>query len=254
MRTGTIVVLIFALLITAAVAQDGATLKAEGDKTWPHRDSQASLQKSIDAYEKAVAAGENNEAMYIRLAIAYYWKGNNLKAGGSKDQRKTAYEKGMEYAQKAVELNPNSAGGNFWYATNLASFGREKGILKSVGMLPELKKRLELVTKVEKYYYYGGPQRLYSRIITKAPGMLRKQFGYTIEQAENELKNAIAKYPNFTMSHLFLADVYIDQGKKDLAKQELEKVLATPENSMPEFAAENRRDKKVAKALLAKGL
>jgi len=66
------------------------------------------------------------------------------------------------------------------------------------------------------------------------------------------LKEAIAKYPNFTLTYLFLADVYKDMKQHDKARAALEKVLTIPQNAMPGFAPENRRDKKIAKARLAK--
>ena len=239
-------------LFSAFALNAGQDWESAANSFWAKRDHQPSLLKAIEIYESTLASLPDDEKLLVRLSIAYYWKGNNMLDGSDKSARQAAYLKGMDYASRVCKISPDSAGGNFWYATNMASNGREKGILKSVSLLPEIRKRVELVLKVDKFYYYGGPQRLNSRIITKAPGFLRSKFGYTIEDAEKMLKEAIARYPNFTMTHIFLADVYIEMKQTDKAKTALEKVLSIPENSMPAFAPENRRDKKAAKARLAK--
>lgn len=247
----TLAVVFILVFASSAFAQDFASEKAKGDKYWPNRDNQSSLVQAIAAYETALSLKPSDEDLLVRLSLAYYWKGNNMSTS-DKDGRKASYTKGMEYAQKACDANQKSVGGNFWYATNKASYGREQGIVKSASYLTELKARMKIVMDQDKFYFWGGPQRFFARIIYKAPGFLRKSVGGTLEQAESMLKEAIAHEKNFFMSHLFLAQVYLEMGKKDLAKQELQFILDTSTQINPAFAAANRRDKKVAVALMKK--
>lgn len=217
-RFSVLLLLMVFCVASASIAQDAATLKAEGDKYWSNRDSQSSLHKSIDAYEKALALSPDSENLLVRLSLAYFWKGNNMPPS-SKDDREKAYQQGMNYAQKVIDKNPTSKDGNFWFATNKASYGREQGILKSKKYLPNLKAKMKIVQDQEEFYFYGGPQRFFSRIIYKAPGFLRKAFGYDLKEAESMLKAAIAKYPNFSMSYLFIADIYEEMKRPDDAKK-----------------------------------
>jgi tetratricopeptide (TPR) repeat protein len=249
-RFALILLIVFFATASFAVA-DFAAEKAKGDALWPSRDNQAKLTKALVAYEAALAENPDDEALLVRLGTAHYWHGNNM-AKGDSEARKAAYQKGMDHSQHACDLNPKSVGGNFWFAVNQASFGRERGLIKSTSYLPEIKRRMKIVEQLDKFYYYGGPQRFMARIITKSPGFLRSKFGGPIEDAEKSLKEAIAKYPDFTLTHLYLAEVYMEMKKPEAAKVEIQRVLDTPENAMPEFAAENRRDKKKAKALMSK--
>ena len=252
MKAKNVLVLAMLLLLGVhAAAQDAAALKAQGDQGWAQRDNQTALLQAIDAYEKALALSPNDEDLLVRLSNAYYWKGNNLLPQSKKAERMEAYTQGMDYAQKICDSKADSPGGNFWFATNKASIGREKGIVKSASYLPELRKRMEIVEKQEPFYFNGGPQRFYSRIITKAPGFLRKSFNYSLEDAEKMLKEAVAKYPNHTMNDLYLGDVYVEMKKPDLARQHYQKVLDTPFAANPNYAPDMRRDKKIAKKRLA---
>ncbi len=71
-----------------------------------------------------------------------------------------------------------------------------------------------------------------------------------MKDAETFLNEAIAVHPNFTLSRVFLADIYWKMKKKEQCKTELMKVLEIPEDSLPRYSLENRRDKLHAKKLL----
>ena len=245
---------IFVLLLvftSQTFAQDAAALKTKGDKYWPKRDDQVSLVSAIRAYEGALAASPGDLDLMVRLSLAYYWKGNNLPVSDGKD-RKAAYEKGINYAQKVCDKNPDHIGGNFWWAVNKASYGRERGVVASSSYLPDLKRHMAVVEQQDKYYFYGGPQRFWAKVIIAAPGFLRSKFGGTLDDAALDLKKAVSKEPKLFMNHLALAEVYLEMKKPDLAKKEIQFILDTPANSLPQYAAENRRDKKVANRIMGK--
>jgi tetratricopeptide (TPR) repeat protein len=107
---------------------------------------------------------------------------------------------------------------------------------------PNIRKRIDLVLEEDKFYYDGGPGRLRARIIYFAPKLGRSLTG-SLKDAEKYLIEAIATHPNFTLSYLFLADIYWKMKKKDQCRAELMKVLEIPENSLPRYSPENRRDK-----------
>lgn len=240
------------LLLTFAVPAIGggfAALKNEGDRHWEKRDDQAFLLKAIEFYSKALELSPENEGLLTRLSIACYWKGDGF-SKKEKKKRKEAYITGVGYAKTLCALNSNSVEGNFWIATNRASYGREVGFLRSAFLLPELNRRMKIVMDQERHYYHGGPQRLMARVIYHAPGFFRGGAVGTLEDAERMLKEAIQAEPNFTLSRLFLADIYWKMKKPDLARQALERVLAVAEGALPDFEADNRKDKEEARERL----
>ena len=245
-------VLIIVILCPIVFSNDLASLKAEGDKFFNDRDNLDAISKSIQAYTKALQLDENNKEILVQLTIAYFWQGNDMLNDDSKAQdRMDAYQKGMDYAEKLCQLDPKSVEGNFWHATNNASRSREKGFFSSALALKDIKRRNSIVLENDKYYYRGGPQRLAARIIWGTPGFFRKR-GEKLEDGAALLKDAISKFPNFTLSHLYLGDIYWEMGEKDLAEKSFNTLLSIPENAIKGLEAQNRQDKKDVKVLLKK--
>jgi len=242
-------ILMLVIIFSAGLAgaDDFVSLKAEGDRFWAERDSQPSLLQAIHFYTSALQINPDDKDLLVRLSIAYYWKGINIKEE-KKEERKKAFIEGQKFAQKLCELNPDSIEGNFWFAVNRALYGGEIGVMKSAFMLPDIKKRMKIVMDREKFYYHGGPQRLLARIDYETPGFLRG----SLEKAEAMLKEAIQESPNFSLSHIYLADIYMTMKKPDLARKELQFVLELSEDSMPEYKPEIRRDKRRATARMKK--
>jgi len=224
-------------------------LKATGDAVWGKRDNLDQLKKCIDAYEKALQIKPDNQEILSRLSIGYYWLGNLHPDDDFKKFRKESYQKGMNYAKSLTKINPKSAPGIFWDATNNASYCKEKGFLKSAMNVGEIKDQVDQVIEIDKYYYRGGPQRLLARIYWGTPRFFRKR-GEGLKDGANLLNDALSKYPNFTLTYIFLGDIYWKMGEKEKAKQTFEKVFSIPQNAIPEFSAENRRDRKTAKKKL----
>ena len=249
----TVLTVIFSLVFAAlSAANNYSSLVAEGDSFWTNRDNQSSLLKAIDYYEKALSQHPKDEILLARLVRAYYWKGMNM-PDENKTERMAAFQVGMEYGKKLFEINPESVAGNFWYTSNMARYGADRGILKSLSYLSELKERVNFVLENDRQYFHGAAHRFFAKLTESVPGLLRKSLtGYSLTDAEALLKEALEIEKNFAMTHLFLGDIYMAMKKKDLAKKEYQSVLEISESSIPDCAAEIRRDKKAALVALKK--
>jgi tetratricopeptide (TPR) repeat protein len=233
-----------------AIAEDQfSELKAIGDAVWGERDNLDQLKKCIDAYEKALQIKPDNQLILSRLSIGYYWLGNLHPGDDFSQLRMDTFQKGMDFAKKLTRINPKSAPGIFWDATNNASYCKEKGFMKSAINVGTIKEQANQVLKIDRYYYRGGPQRLLARIYWGTPRFFRK-WGEGLQDGADLLNEALSKYPNFTLSYIFLGDIYWEMGEKEKARKTFEKVFSIPENAIPEFSAENRRDKQTAKEKL----
>jgi tetratricopeptide (TPR) repeat protein len=242
-------IMILLIITTGVIAGELEILKENADKYWKKRDIQEDLLTCINLYEKALKQSPEDENILLRLSIAYFWKGNHTEKGWFNNKKMNAYESGKAYAAQLCQLKPESIEGNFWHATNDAAYINEKRIKLSKSVINDAKKRNLYVMSHAKYYYHGGPQRLGAKIIMGIPSFVRNE-DESLSVAEKYLKDAIRNYPNFTLSHIFLSELYMKMEKKDLAKQSLKQVLAIHANSVPQFAPENRRDKKEAKKRL----
>jgi hypothetical protein len=73
-------------------------------------------------------------------------------------------------------------------------------------------------------------------------------FGGSSKHAEEHLRASLAYDPQSTATHFFLAELVIDDHRKDEARAELQKVIDAPVN--PEWAAEDQDFKARSAALL----
>ncbi|MBF0451346.1 MAG: hypothetical protein HQK75_11640 [Candidatus Magnetomorum sp.] len=235
--------------IAVAAEDKFSDFKASGDAVWGDRDNLDKLKTCLAAYEKAIGIQPNDQVILSRLSIGYYWFGNLHPGKANRQIRMDAYLKGIAYAEKLTAINPKSAPGIFWNATNNASYCNERGFMKSAMNVSTIKAQALEVMEIDRYYYRGGPQRLLGRIYWGTPRYFRKK-GESLEAGADLIKDAISKYPNFTLSYIFLGDIYWEMSEKKLAQQTFEKVFTIPENALPEFMAENRRDRITAKEKL----
>src|ERR1044071_8386561 len=74
----------------------------------------ANLDKAEAILVKLVKKDSECDWAYGLLAQIYYWRGEVAEA----DERADIYEKGVEYGEKGMKVNPDSLESNFWLAVN----------------------------------------------------------------------------------------------------------------------------------------
>ena len=121
------------------------------------------------------------------------------------------------------------------------SFGLRQGI-KYRG---EIKDELLMVLKLDPAFQHGSADRALGRWYFKVPGL----FGGSRKKSEEHLRKSLAYDPRSTASLFFLAETLLDDGRRDEARAELQRVLDAPLN--PDWAPEDREFKDKARNLLA---
>jgi Tfp pilus assembly protein PilF len=104
--------------------------------------------------------------------------------------------------KRAIELDPNYATAHHWYAEFLGSMGRNDEALAEIRRAQECDPLSLIINSIVGVFY--GIRREYP-------------------EAEAQLKKTIELDPNFPRAHLFLANVYEQQGKFEEAIAEYEK-------------------------------
>ena len=85
-------------------------------------------------------------------------------------------------------------------------------------------------------------------VILEVPAMFRSSFSLgDLNGAEEMIQRAIRFDKNFILNYVTLADIYMKQNKKNLAKEQLKIALNLPIDPDYIYAPENRRDKKAAR-------
>jgi tetratricopeptide (TPR) repeat protein len=176
-----------------------------------------------------------------KLARADYWLGGH----GPEAERRTFLERGIEAGRKASAIEPARPDGYFWMAANMGALAESFGVRQGIKYRKPIREALETALKIDPAYQEGSPDRALGRWYQKVPHL----FGGDRKLAEQHLRASLAYNPESTASHFFLAELFIEDGKKSEARAEAQRVLDAPTN--PEWAPEDREFKEKAARLLS---
>ncbi len=133
------VLLIFALSLFAdisGVLEDADTIRKKGDY-------QAAEKVLLDNISRANGGSEKAE-IYWRLARLKLNTGERLAdRGGPDSELIDLYLEGRDYAEQAIQADPDNHLGYYWKSANIGKYGQIKGVLKS---LAKAKPMRELLT------------------------------------------------------------------------------------------------------------
>jgi len=240
-------------LVAAAVWMGGLDVRADeqftkllirkADKLYKKRARKGKALAAREGYEKALAVAPESVEARWKLARVLYWMGTHTKG---KERQMEIFEAGIRYCQEAAKRSPDCVQCHFWLGVSYGKFGEAKGILQSLGLVPHIKEAMEKVLKLDEKFSYGGAHRVLGRLYNRLPALK----GGDNDKAVEHLKKAIEYGPHDLMNFRFLAEVYLDMGKKEEAKGMLKTVIDHPKGTFykdryPESKEEQRRARKL---------
>lgn len=206
------------------------------------RDNLASARRAADIWRAELAGGGPGafDAAW-KLARADYWLGGHA----PQTERRAWFEQGIEAGRKAAALQPNRPDGYFWMAANMGALAESFGLRRGIKYRKPIKDALEAALRLDPAFQQGSADRALGRWYFKVPRL----FGGSRALAEQHLRASLKFNANSTVSHFFLAELLLDDGRKAEARAELQKILDAPLD--PGWAPEDREFKEKASRLLA---
>jgi hypothetical protein len=175
-----------------------------------------------------------------KLARSCYWLGGHAPDA----ERRGFLERGIQAGRSAVAVRSDRPEGHFWIAANMGALAESFGLRAGLKYRKPIKAELETVLKLDPAFMNGSADRALGRWYFKVPGL----FGGSNRESEAHLRSALGYDDLSTISHFFLAEVLIAEGRTAEGRAELQRVLDVPPN--PEWAPEDREYKEKARALL----
>jgi tetratricopeptide (TPR) repeat protein len=198
----------------------------------------------IDALRPLVAQAAQAEPSVDNLLalaqIAFLY--GDVRARRSEDKL-DAYEQGRQAARRAADIAPRNARAHFWYATNAGRWGQTKGVLRSLFLLPEVKRGME--TALELDPRFPPAYVLAGTVYYEVPGLV----GGDLEKSERLFRRGLEVDARFTGLRVGLARTLIRRGRVAEARRELQAVLDEKAPSNP--ADWTLKDSPEARRLLA---
>lgn len=175
-----------------------------------------------------------------QLARISYWLGGHA----LERDRRTYLEQGIVAAQEAARLQPQRPDGHFWTAANMGAIAERFGMRAGLKYRRSIRQALEIVLRLDPAYMEGSADRALGRYFHKVPALL----GGSRTKAERHLRASLSYNPDSTISHYFLAELFIDSGRVAEARVELQRVSDAPLSR--EWAPEDRDFKRRAATLV----
>ena len=201
----------------------------------------ASARRAAGIWTSALAADARDFDAAWRLARADYWLGGH----GPDAERRTYLENGIDTGRRATAIQPNRPEGHFWTAANMGALAESFGLRQGLKYRKPIKEELETVLRLDPPFMDGSADRALGRWYFKVPGL----FGGDRKLSEAHLRKSLTYNPNSTSSHFFLGELLQDEGRKDEARAEFQRVVDAPIN--PAWAPEDREFKEKARRALA---
>ncbi|MCB0272870.1 MAG: hypothetical protein KDD46_07640 [Bdellovibrionales bacterium] len=194
------------------------SLFVEANESYKNRLHSGFSEKALNQYEKLLQKDPNHVEALWRASRTSWWIGQHLE---SKRDKASSYFNGIEFAKRAVTIDPNSAASHFSLAGNYGSYGETKGIFKSLKLLKPMQRALEEVIRIDPHFEEGSAYRVQGIIDYKVPGIL----GGNKKRAEKLLLQAY-NYNNHNPYHLYyLGEYYLEMRNYSESKQYLNKLL-----------------------------
>ncbi|MCS7229774.1 MAG: tetratricopeptide repeat protein [Candidatus Kryptonium sp.] len=248
-RVIALLIISFALLFSQS-SEKLKQLIAEGDE---YSEKKFDNYKALEKYLEAYKIDPKNYDVLWKLSKVYVDIGEHLPARTKEEKQKQLemYEKAKEYADLAIQVNPNGSMGYTRRAIALGRIALFKGVWESIDIVKKIKEDAEKAIQLDPnnsaaYYILG---RTHAKLCEK-PKLFRAPLGLGWANYDDAIKNfekAISLRPTFIMFRLDAAKAYIEVKNYKKAKEHLMKIqeLPTEDEDDPQF-------RKEAKELLEK--
>src|SRR5436190_16110311 len=218
----------------------GAQTPATPDALYAERVNLDSARRAAALWFADFARNPRSYETAWKLSRADYWLGGHAPYL----DRQGLLERGVETGRAAVALEPNRPEGHFWLAANMGGLAESFGMRHGITYRRPIKDELDAVLRIDPSFEHGSADRAIGRWYFKVPRL----FGGSRPQSEQHLKASLRYDPDGTASHFFLAELYLDDGRKSEARAELLKTIDA--RGYPEWAPEDAEFRQRARRLL----
>jgi tetratricopeptide (TPR) repeat protein len=236
----------FMLMATSAIAQDVTTALEQAQAAYEARGDAAQAAAAVERFRAAAVADPQSYEALWGGAQACYFLGAVTREKADDDERIAIFADGIERAKAAIALRPDGVEGHFWLGVLLGSWGEARGVLKSLSVVPDIRREMELCLAKEPSVEGWGPDRVLGRMYYKLPFFK----GGDNKKSREHLERSLAGAPTNALTRLYLAETYKSLREKAKAIEQLRAVLAmTPD---ARWVPEHPGTRAKAEALLRK--
>jgi tetratricopeptide (TPR) repeat protein len=237
------ILIFFAVLcfVTSLFPQTADEWIVQADKLCLEMKDMATAKEAESLYLKSFGLTGSKYDVYWRLSRVLYYIGEHTE---NKKEKKSIFDRGVYYAEKAVEEEPEKPDGHYWLGVNHGKVGETRGVLKSLSLVKPIKNAMNKVIELQRSYEDGGPDRVLGRVYFKLPGFA----GGDKQKSLEHLLKSKEYGPDDAVTRIYLAETYLALKEEEKAREELEYVLNMESDNRWFYAIDE--NKEVARELL----
>jgi len=147
-----------------------------------------------------------------------------MQNAADRERKISLWEKGVEYGERAVKVNPEGKEGHFYLMSNMGSLARSKGALSSLWKFRRIKKEMDKTLALDPNF----PPVLVARAqyLTEMPSI----FGGDEAEAIRLYKRALEVDPDYRIAYYYLAKLYRQHKRYDEAIASLNMIIHCQES------------------------
>jgi hypothetical protein len=215
-------------------------ITALADKLYDEREDMDGVRRSIELLR---GAADDYEAFW-RRSRAHFFLGQEAR---DSLQMRAHHLAGTDAGDEAVRASNLRVEGHFWTGVNLALLAQLENPFRALRYALRAGRELRRAVALNPAYHGGGPLRVLARLESRLPGLL----GGGPARARAHFEEALRHAPSNTVTRLYFAELLLEHGDTNRAREELEATLLVRFD--PAWAFEIRRDQARAREILEAG-
>lgn len=189
----------------------------QADDLYLGRQTLGNVYKGLDILRRAVAANPQDYEAWWRISKFMCY----LIRHTSEQEAERFYKDAIDAGRRAVALQPNRVEGHFWLGANLGLYAESRSVLEGLREVDNIRRELETVIQLDPDYEQASGLRTLARVYYEAPFFKGGDKHRSVEL----LEQALRRYPDNSLTLLYLADSLWAVGRRQEARQTLERIL-----------------------------
>lgn len=212
------------LTISAISVADGPSIQSripeaarQADDQFLGRQNLGNVYNGLELLRRAVAANPRDYEAWWRISKFLCY----LIRHTSEQDAERFYKDAIESGRRAVALQPNRVEGHFWLGANLGLYAESHSVLEGLREINNIRREMEIVVRLDPDYEQASGLRTLARLYYEAPFFRGGDKLRSIEL----LEQALQRYPDNSLTLLYLADSLWAVGRRQEARLQLERIL-----------------------------
>jgi len=190
----------------------------QADDYYLGRQKPENVRRALGLLRDGVAENPSDYEAWWRLSRSACYLARHT----PKPEKMRLLQEAVVAGKRAVALAPERVEGHFWLGAGYGLTAEERNFVRALLLVDTIRHEMETVVRLDPDYEQAAGERLLARLDYRAPFFK----GGDKRRSLDRLETCLTRYPENSLTMLYLADTYLSFGLRDEAREQLENILA----------------------------